>query len=128
MFDIKKLLRYIIVLLITLQTSPGFAANKLQPATDKQLQKILPDFTQYADYVRKIRQTPGMAIAIVTNNKIIYVKGFGVRNIKDEPVTPETVFNIASLTKAFTAYKTCCTVSNTICLSKCFFSARAKNY
>ncbi len=39
-----------------------------------------------------------MAIAIVQNDKVIYAKGFGARNSKNEPVTPETIFSIASLT------------------------------
>ena len=33
-------------------------------------------------------QIPGLAIGIVENNKIVYVKGFGVKNLKtNEPVT-----------------------------------------
>ncbi|MCL5260147.1 MAG: beta-lactamase family protein [Gammaproteobacteria bacterium] len=103
MADIKKSLIYISLTLVVLYTLPGFAINQLQPATDTQLQKILIDFTQYAEQARKEWQIPGMAIAIVKDNQIIYKKGFGVRNTKGEPVTPETIFNVASLTKSFTA-------------------------
>ncbi|KAG0240692.1 hypothetical protein BGW41_006689 [Actinomortierella wolfii] len=43
-----------------------------------------------------------MSVAVVHKGETIYVKAFGKRNNKD-PFTLETVGNIASLTKAFTA-------------------------
>jgi len=50
---------------------------------------------------------PGMAAAIVRDGKVVHSKGYGVREIgKPEPVTPQTVFAIASCTKAFTATAT----------------------
>jgi CubicO group peptidase (beta-lactamase class C family) len=61
------------------------------------------DFTKYAEQARVLRQTPGMAIAIIQDGKIIYARGFGVRNAKGEPATPDTIFNIGSITKSFTA-------------------------
>jgi CubicO group peptidase (beta-lactamase class C family) len=46
----------------------------------------------------------GCAIAVVEKNKVIYARGFGYRDFdKKLPVTPNTVFSIASCTKAFTA-------------------------
>jgi CubicO group peptidase (beta-lactamase class C family) len=46
---------------------------------------------------------PGVAVVIVQDNRIVYLKGFGVRELGGkEPVTPDTVFPIASNTKAFT--------------------------
>lgn len=48
--------------------------------------------------------TPGAAVAIVKDGRVIYLKGFGIREKgKQEPVTPDTIFPIASCTKAFTA-------------------------
>ncbi len=47
---------------------------------------------------------PGLAIAIVKDNEVIFSKGYGVKNIdKNEKVDEETLFAIASNTKAFTA-------------------------
>ena len=47
---------------------------------------------------------PGVAAVIVRDDEVIYLKGAGVRERgKDDPVTPETLFGIGSLTKAFTA-------------------------
>ena len=47
---------------------------------------------------------PGIAIAVVKDDEVIFARGFGLADLKNEtPVTPETVFGIGSATKAFTA-------------------------
>jgi CubicO group peptidase (beta-lactamase class C family) len=47
---------------------------------------------------------PGMSVAIVKNDKVIFSKGFGYKDIAHKlPVTPDTLFAIGSSTKAFTA-------------------------
>jgi|GEM_PF-73260 len=52
----------------------------------------------------KAFDVPGAAVVIVKDDKVIYLMGFGVREKgKSEPVTPDTVFAIASCSKAFTA-------------------------
>ena len=44
---------------------------------------------------------PGAAVAVVYNDAVVYEKGFGVREAgKPDLVTPETVFQIASMSKA----------------------------
>jgi CubicO group peptidase (beta-lactamase class C family) len=46
---------------------------------------------------------PGMAIAVVRDTQVIYAKGFGWADVDAKrPVTPETIFYIASTTKSFT--------------------------
>lgn len=46
---------------------------------------------------------PGVAVAIVRGDKVIYLRGHGVRSIEDNAkVTPDTLFPIASCTKSFT--------------------------
>ncbi len=50
---------------------------------------------------------PGCAIAIVRGNDLLYTKDYGYRDVENKlPVTPNTVFKIASLTKSFTAAAT----------------------
>lgn len=47
---------------------------------------------------------PGAAVAVVYGDAVVYAKGFGVREAgKPEPVTPETVFQIASLSKSLSS-------------------------
>jgi D-alanyl-D-alanine carboxypeptidase len=46
---------------------------------------------------------PGASIAISKNEKMIYAKGYGMANTStSEPVTPESVFRVASISKMFT--------------------------
>jgi CubicO group peptidase (beta-lactamase class C family) len=48
-------------------------------------------------------QVPGVAVAIIRDGEVIYLKGHGVKELgKNDPVTPDTLFPIASCTKAFT--------------------------
>ena len=48
-------------------------------------------------------QIPGLAVGIVQDGEIMYCKGFG-KNVGDHaPITAETPFMLASLTKSFTA-------------------------
>ncbi|KAF9969092.1 hypothetical protein BGZ73_008703 [Actinomortierella ambigua] len=63
------------------------------------------DFKRWTETFQKAGTSTGMmgmAVAVIHNGKTIYAKAFGKRNDKD-PFTLETVGNIASLTKAFTA-------------------------
>lgn len=47
---------------------------------------------------------PGMAVAVVHKGKAVYVKGFGVRDVRAAaPVDPDTVFQLASLSKPLSA-------------------------
>ncbi|HEX2289868.1 MAG TPA: serine hydrolase [Pseudonocardiaceae bacterium] len=47
---------------------------------------------------------PGAAVAVVYNDEVVYERGFGVREVgKPEPITPETVFQIASLSKSISS-------------------------
>ena len=47
---------------------------------------------------------PGMAVAVIKDNKIVHMKGYGVRSLNThQPVDENTLFGIASISKAFTA-------------------------
>ncbi|WP_096190365.1 serine hydrolase [Evansella halocellulosilytica] len=60
-------------------------------------------FEKYADELVDKHQIPGVAIGFSRNGSIIYEKGFGYRDIDNKlPVTMDTVFGIASVTKSFT--------------------------
>ncbi len=48
-------------------------------------------------------QVPGLAVAVVRDDRVVYLKGHGIREVgRRDPVTPDTIFPIASCTKAFT--------------------------
>ncbi|MFX0068915.1 MAG: serine hydrolase [Candidatus Hodarchaeota archaeon] len=47
---------------------------------------------------------PGLSVAFVKDNRIIYARGFGARNKESNlPATPDTLYGIGSCTKSFTA-------------------------
>jgi CubicO group peptidase (beta-lactamase class C family) len=49
-------------------------------------------------------EVPGAALAVVRDDEVVYLRAYGVREVGGrEPVTPDTLFAIASLSKAFTA-------------------------
>jgi CubicO group peptidase (beta-lactamase class C family) len=53
---------------------------------------------------RRSLNVPGAALAIVKDDRVVLLKGFGLRNVAAKlPVTPETLFAIGSCTKTFTA-------------------------
>jgi CubicO group peptidase (beta-lactamase class C family) len=48
--------------------------------------------------------TPGAAVALVSGNRIVYVKGLGVSNVETgTPVAPAMLFRTGSVAKMFTA-------------------------
>jgi CubicO group peptidase (beta-lactamase class C family) len=58
----------------------------------------------YVERAMKQWHVPGLAIAIVKNESVVYSKGFGVRELgKPERVDSHTLFAIGSNTKAFTS-------------------------
>ena len=59
------------------------------------------------DYIQaemKTHRIPGLALVVIKNSEVVKIKGYGIANLEhDVPVTPDTVFELASLTKQFTA-------------------------
>jgi D-alanyl-D-alanine carboxypeptidase len=50
------------------------------------------------------RGVPGLSLAVVKDGKIVYSKGYGLADVENNvPATPETVYEIGSVTKQFTA-------------------------
>jgi CubicO group peptidase (beta-lactamase class C family) len=64
----------------------------------------LAEIDVYAQKALVDWHVPGFAIAIVKDDKVVFAKGYGVRELgKPEKVDPDTLFAIASNSKAFTA-------------------------
>jgi CubicO group peptidase (beta-lactamase class C family) len=79
------------------QASP--LLKKPDQATIGKLQNLLPDLMHKA-------VIPGLSIALIRDGKTYWVHGFGVRNTQTgEPVTVETTFEAASLSKPVLAFR-----------------------
>src|SRR5690348_15608022 len=73
-------------------SGPARAQETANPAVDA----IFADLTKHG--------SPGCALGIYRGGKIIYTKGYGLANVEDNvPITPQTVFDVGSISKQFTA-------------------------
>jgi CubicO group peptidase (beta-lactamase class C family) len=53
-------------------------------------------------------ETPGVAVLVIDHREVLLRKGYGLANLKDRtPIRPETTFELASLSKPFTATAVC---------------------
>src|ERR1700720_2245125 len=82
-----------------------------QPAQTQTAATTAPDLStrlaaieKAIDHQRQELGIPGVSLVIVKDDKVIYMKGLGVKDFeRNLPVTPDTLFAIGSSTKAFTA-------------------------
>ena len=83
--------RWVLALLLTLPASPSGA------------QQPLKDFDAYVARAVRDWRVPGLAITVVKDDSVAFLKGYGVRELgKPDPVTVHTRFGVMSTTKAFT--------------------------
>ncbi len=63
----------------------------------------LAGLDRYIEQAMHDWQTPGLAVAVVRNDSVVFIKGYGVREQgKPGQIDPETVFALSSNGKAFT--------------------------
>ncbi len=64
----------------------------------------LQSLDAYIEQAMRDWAVPGLALAVVKDDAVVYARGYGVRELdKNQPVDEHTLFSIASNTKAFTA-------------------------
>jgi CubicO group peptidase (beta-lactamase class C family) len=89
MFPLSALivLAFCVPLRVIAQTIPS------GPAIDAEVKKIMAH-----------THANGIAIAVIDRGKVSYVEAYGIRNVKGDPLTTDTVMYGASLTKTLFAY------------------------
>ena len=88
----------ILVAAILLQAQRAIA--EAPQATMEKVADALPELEAYALGLINGDATPGLSIAIVFQDKVVYLKGFGVRKKgRPDPVDADTVFQLASASK-----------------------------
>ncbi len=82
-----------------LNPTPGSSPVPPEPSPD-----IISIFDAYVKSTFPQTGIPGAAVVIVQNGQIVYLNCLGVKDVASgEPVTPDTLFYIASCSKAFTS-------------------------
>nr|HPI81374.1 serine hydrolase domain-containing protein [Cyclobacteriaceae bacterium] len=109
--------RIILLVSITITAWVGFVFYTTPDTPRKSLEKaenktalptpylqMLDDYEGYISESLKLTGTPGAAITIVHDSTIIYLKGFGVKNVgTGEPVDVHTAFRLGSVSKSVTS-------------------------
>src|SRR5687768_13908469 len=90
-----KQLNLFLALCLTVLFTPTTA--KPQSIDFSELDKLVPEEL-------KEKNTPGAVIAVVSGDRVVYQKAFGVANVETAaPMQPEMLFRLGSTTKMFTA-------------------------
>lgn len=94
---VSRLLAFLALSIVILsQATTSLAQSSALTGYDDRLATYIQ--TQMATY-----HIPGLSIAIVREGEVEYLNGFGVANADSDPVTPNTPFLLASVSKSMTA-------------------------
>jgi len=80
------------------------AHAKSPSAREASIARIIPLLEKKIDATMKGQGVPGMAVAIVSRDKVHYLRTFGVKRVgQKDPIMPTTLFQLASLSKPINA-------------------------
>jgi len=103
--DFASFLRFMTVcFLVLLAGQHQSVATQQTSSAPAPVEELLAEIDTYAAKVQSDWNVPGLAIAIVKDDQVVFSKGYGLREINtDQAVDADTLFAIASNSKAFTA-------------------------
>lgn len=102
-------LKYFINVMLTFALVACTAKGPVRPAPhDPEAQQAIAAIL--APWVAE--NAPGVAVAVSRDGEIVFARGAGMANLEhEEPITPDSVFQVASVSKQFTAFATLLLVS-----------------
>ncbi len=75
-------------------------------STGKKFPELKP-FDELMEAFVRDNKIPGASLAVAKDGRLVYARGFGYADVeKKQPVRPESLFRIASISKSFTATAT----------------------
>jgi CubicO group peptidase (beta-lactamase class C family) len=90
--------------LTSAQAPASLATAQKPPLTQAEVSQRLGDFDAYVNGLLKDWKGVGIAVGIVSGDKLVFAKGYGYRDYGAKlPMTPDTLCQIASNSKLFTA-------------------------
>ncbi|HPQ83306.1 MAG TPA: serine hydrolase [Actinomycetota bacterium] len=93
-------------MLLGLVAAPSSSAQPEpnRPVTTKDINRAVNDLPKLVKKTMRKTGVPGIAVAVVHKDKVIYKRGFGVRSTKTgKKVKPSTIFQVASVSKSIGA-------------------------
>jgi beta-lactamase class C len=82
--------------------APASVYSTTQALPSARVQSTLADYQHWLDRLAERNAVAGLATAVVIDNKVVFERTVGYANAATgEAVTPDTVFRLASLSKAF---------------------------
>lgn len=88
--------KWILLLVLLTLTCGNYYAQTTDASIERQIDAL---FSEYGS------KTPGVAVAVVKDGKVVFRKGYGTANMEfDVPITSKTVFQLGSVSKQFTAF------------------------
>ena len=97
----QKITKNVLVMMTVILLLCTILPSQIVKAKDNEKQ-----FEKIDEFVEKQKENfkiPALAIGIVSGNEVVYQKGFGKADSEGRVVTPQTPFEIGSVSKSFTA-------------------------
>jgi len=98
------LLFWLVLFRATVSDAAETARSEQQSATPESIKSTIAELEKLSQQTLDKTGVPGLAVAVVYDDKVVELKGFGVRQIgRPESIDADTVFQIASVSKAVTS-------------------------
>ena len=98
-FFIKNSAKILSLILFCIAASPSIASEAIITLDDR-----IQIFEAWMETTRQTKSLPGISVGIVHKNKLVYANGFGEADLTSgAPITPDSLFAVASITKPFTS-------------------------
>lgn len=100
----SKNIKQIIFNFVVISVISTLLVTLMSSCTKEDYDPIVKESRSLISEVMAKEKIPGLAAALIDENKVIWTEGFGYTDLdKKIPVTPETIFSIQSISKTITA-------------------------
>jgi len=97
-------LKSVFVTALLLISMPLFAGDEVKLQEQPEVADAIRVFDKWVRQHISDRNVPGLSIAIVYDQEIVWAEGYGYSDLEEKvPATPSTVYRIGSITKLFTS-------------------------
>jgi len=105
----KSRIGYILLVILNLSSLLFIGCNntakpEITSISSPEISASYPEVDNYITQQMEADNIPGLAVVVVRGDGVVYCKGFGIASVKTNlAVTPQTIFDLASISKSFTA-------------------------